>query len=128
MCEENKQNKKKKLTNLLIVIGGILIGAANGFFGGGGGMICVPVLKKTLEIEDKEAHATAIAVMLPLSVVSALIYILKGAFDSVGLWIGLGVVGGGALGAFLLSKVSNKFVSMFFSLVVIAAGVKSIWF
>ena len=56
---------------------GFLIGIINGLLGAGGGMIAVPALKK-LGMEQKDAHRNAVAVILPLSVLSAVLYILRG--------------------------------------------------
>ena len=49
---------------------GFLIGIVNALFGAGGGMIAVPFLR-TLGLSQKQAQATAICVILPLTVVSA---------------------------------------------------------
>ena len=51
---------------------------------------------------------TAVLVMLPISVISAVIYILRGQFNfSVTLPVLIGSVGGGALGAILLKKLKS---------------------
>ena len=61
----------KKMMALLI---GLVTGFANGLFGSGGGTIAVPAMEKLLKTKTHMAHATAIAIILPLSVLSALIY------------------------------------------------------
>ena len=43
---------------------GGIIGFLNGLLGAGGGMVAVPVLKK--EMDTKQAHATSIAVIIPI--------------------------------------------------------------
>ena len=74
---------------------GSLIGVANGLFGGGGGMIAVPLLQKT-GLSAKEAHATAILVILPISAVAFFIYAWRGyASTAVLLPTALGVIAGG---------------------------------
>ena len=55
---------------------GAVTGAMNGLLGAGGGMVAVPVLKKQMEV--KQAHATSIAIILPMSIASAVSYILNG--------------------------------------------------
>ena len=55
---------------------GGIIGFLNGLLGAGGGMVAVPVLKK--EMDTKQAHATSIAVIIPMSIFSAASYLLKG--------------------------------------------------
>lgn len=111
------------------VITGIIAGTVNGLFGGGGGMIVVPMLMIFLKKEAKTAHATAILIILPLSIVSAIFYALFGNLDvSVALPTTIGVAAGGAIGAFLLSKLSSKYVVIIFAAVMIAAGVKMLFF
>lgn len=115
-------------TKILLVVSGVLIGAVNGFFGGGGGLICVPVLGGITGLSAKEAHATAILVILPLSVVSAAVYAFSGSWKwASGLPVAAGVVAGGILGALLLKKLSNKVVSIIFAAVMIFAGARMIF-
>ena len=59
------------------IVCGIIVGFLNGFFGGGGGMFCVPMLQKFCGYKDKQAHATTLCVILPLSIVSSFVYIYK---------------------------------------------------
>ena len=53
------------------------MGIVNGLLGAGGGMIAVPLLKK-LGLSQKQAHANAVAVILPITVLSAALYLIKG--------------------------------------------------
>ena len=69
---DNKTSFFSKKQILLLLLCGAIIGFLNGFFGGGGGIVCVPLLQKVLNLSSKESHATAIAVIFPLSFVSAL--------------------------------------------------------
>lgn len=118
---------KKIWKKLLIIFFGLLIGAVNGFFGGGGGMLCVPVLEKLMKKPTKIAHATAILIILPISVASAVTYIVAGHFTlKPGLIAGGAVLAAGFAGAFLLPKLSNKVITVIFALIMIAAGVKMV--
>ena len=78
-------NKKRRITDkkekILSIILGIITGAINGLFGGGGGMIVVPMLIWLMKYEEKIAHATAILLILPLSIVSGIFYAVFGNFD-----------------------------------------------
>ena len=106
---------------LRIVCGGA-VGIANGFFGGGGGMIAVPLLEKT-GITQKEAHATAILLILPISFFSFIFYALKGAYDlSVLIPTAIGVTFGGTVGAKVLGKMSVKSVGVVFAILQLVAG------
>ena len=88
-------------------------------------MIAVPVLERILKNKTKTAHATAILIILPLCLVSAIIYIASGYFElTSGLAAGGGVVIGGVLGAVLLSKLNNKVIRIIFAAVMTLVGLK----
>ena len=115
---------KRKNRPLLSAIFGVAVGAANGLFGGGGGMIAVPALTLT-GVPSKKAHATAIAIILPLSLISGAVYLAKGAADpSVILPSCAGVIVGGIAGALLLKKINSRGLSLLFYALMIAAGLK----
>jgi len=121
--------EKQIKDRLLLTATGILAGVANGFFGGGGGMLVVPMLVFFLKMPPKKAHATAILIILPLTVVSGIIYSVYGNFDlAVGLPAGLGVVAGGVAGALLLKRIRNKWLSRIFAVIILIAGVKLLFF
>lgn len=106
-----------------ILFGG-LIGVANGFFGGGGGMIAVPILLSLLDGDEKKAHASAIFVMLPISIASAIIYITtKQAEFGASWWTILGLTIGGVIGAWLLPKLKNKYIKWVFVVLMFASGI-----
>lgn len=114
---------------LMLILCGAVIGFVNGFFGGGGGMIAVPVLERVLKNKTKTAHATAILIILPLCIVSAIIYIISGYFKlKIGLSAGAGVIAGGVLGAVLLSKLNNKVIRIIFAVIMTAVGFKMVFF
>ncbi len=120
---------KDAKNNFLLVLSGALCGFVNGFFGGGGGMVIVPLLVYACKYTQKNAHATALAVMLPVCAVSGIIYALNGSFEfSVLLPVASGLVGGGLLGALFLKKLSNKWINYVFTAIVFAAGIKMLFF
>ena len=126
---EAKSNAKNGKKNVYAVITGIIAGIVNGLFGGGGGMIVVPMLIKLLDCPPKKAHATALLIILPLSIVSGIIYAVFGSLNlRIGTPVGIGVIAGGVLGAFLLSKLSAKWVVIIFSEVMAGAGIKMLFF
>ena len=115
-------NVRKKRT--FGILSGILIGCVNGLLGGGGGMLAVPALS-LMGLDAKQSHATAILVILPISVISAIVYLAAGRLDWGVLWAGgLGVIAGGALGAGLLAKLNGRFVRILFAVVMIAVGIR----
>ena len=116
-------------TTWVQLLAGALAGLVNGLFGGGGGMIIVPSLKHLLNYKTNAAHATAIAVILPLSVLSGIFYTVFGSFEwQPALFTSVGVLAGGVFGATLLKKLSSKPVSLIFSAVMAVAGVKMLFF
>ena len=88
---------KNWLRILLIVLSGCGIGFINGFLGGGGGVLVVAVFLALYALPQKNAHATALLVILPISLISALVYLLNGSVDwEYTLFATIGVVAGGA--------------------------------
>ena len=115
------EERKEKRTQQLVC--GTVVGAANSLFGGGGGMIAVPLLIKT-GLDEKRAHATAILVILPVSLLSFLLYAFRGYAElSVLVPTALGVTAGGILGAKLLGKLPVKTVNILFAILQALAGV-----
>lgn len=122
-----KSQKLKIRQGFWLVLSGAVIGFLNGFFGGGGGMVCVPILQKVLKLDAKRSHATAIAVIFPLSLISAFIYVINGYIESMPLLtIGLGVVAGGIIGAFALKFLPPKVVRIIFAIIMFVGGIKLI--
>ena len=104
------------------VVFGVGIGGANAVFGGGGGMLAVPALR-LLGYEEKQAHATAIAVILPVSALSFLWYFLGGIYDvNVLIPTALGTLVGGVLGAKILRLLPQKAVGYAFAFLQALAG------
>ena len=115
--------EKLKSVNAKRLLCGGVVGVANSLFGGGGGMIAVPLLNKT-GYEEKVAHATAILVILPISLFSFILYFWRGLYDfSVLIPTALGVSAGGFLGAKWLSKLPTEKVTLLFALLQFVAGV-----
>lgn len=119
------ERKTAKLSLLWSILAGLVIGWINGFWGGGGGMVCVPVLISILQLPEKSAHATALLIMLPLSICSFVVYMLKGSLEvAMALQVGIGFVVGGATGALLLKNMSNIILRLIFAGIIIAGGLK----
>lgn len=105
-------------------LSGIAAGVVNGFFGAGGGLILVPMLRKTTKCPEK-AHATSIAVVLPLCVASTFFY--KTGADVVSAEVLPFIVGGvlGApLGAFFLKKIPAGILGRLFGAFMIFSAVR----
>lgn len=121
MEEKIKQNAQR------VVCGGAA-GVANSLFGGGGGMLAVPLLQKT-GLAEKEAHATAILLILPISLLSFILYAAKGFYEpSVLIPTAIGVTVGGIFGAKLLGKLPTKSVNLTFAFLQATAGIFLLFF
>ena len=111
--------------NLKTALIGIVTGFANGLFGSGGGTIVVPCMEKYLGVDAHKSHATAIAVILPLSILSAGIYIFKADVPwSQTIAVSVGGIIGGVAGAKLLNKLSSRKLHIIFGGAMLAAAVR----
>ena len=97
-----------KNTGKFAVTGG-LAGLCNGLFGAGGGLFLVPLLTQWAGLEQRKAFATSVAVILPLSLVSAAVYWLKGGVDLAAAWPYLL---GGAVGGLLSGRLFQRCPSL----------------
>lgn len=103
----------------------VLAGAANGCFGGGGGMVLLPLLTRWCRVEEKTAFATCVAVILPLCVVSAAVYVLRRGVDlTLAAPYLLGGLIGGFLGGRLFPKVSANWLRYLFAAFLLYGGVR----
>lgn len=108
-------------------LAGALAGIANGFFGGGGGMILVPLLVRRCGLTQRQAFATSVAVILPLCILSSIIYWFRGELD---LMAALPYLAGGLIGGWVGGKVFKKVNMVWlrrgFALLILYGGVKAL--
>ncbi len=102
---------------------GLVGGFVNGLLGSGGGTLLVPSMERFMKVESHKAHATAIIIILPLSIVSAVVYLWGERLD----WlmiakISLGGVAGGFVGAKLLNKISGKWLHKIFGIIILVGA------
>jgi len=106
---------------------GVVVGFANGLFGSGGGTILVPALQRYYDMETHKSHATALIVILPLTLLSAWLYLRAQPVDwQAVLWITSGGVFGGYVGPKLLNKISSKWLHRIFGAFMLAAAFRMI--
>ncbi len=113
---------KKK--SLYTILGGLAVGLVNGMLGAGGGMLAVPLLRKS-GLSQQEAHAGSLAVIFPLSIFSALLYLNAGrvTIADAAVYLPGGLVGAAA-GALLLRRIPDRWLRRIFALFMIWAGVR----
>lgn len=114
----------KNKSKILSFAFGIAIGIANGMLGAGGGMIAVPALKKT-GLDQRKAHANAVAVILPIAAVSSIFYYIEGrvVLSDALPFIPAGIIGS-LFATFLLKKISPVWLKGIFAGFMIWAGAR----
>ncbi len=116
---------------------GFASGTVNGLLGAGGGILLVLMLPKIFKkyglsggtaMEGRDFYATALAIMLPASVVSAVMYFSRGNVPHPSTLALLAVpsVVGGYIGAVLLGRLNAVLIKKIFSALVIFAGFRMI--
>lgn len=106
----------------LAALGGVGVGFLNGLLGAGGGMLTVPLLE-LLGVRGRRGHATSLAVILPLSLVSAALYWRRGWFSPL---LALPYLPGGLAGAMagglLLARLNTAWLKSAFSFLLLWAA------
>ena len=106
---------------------GALAGRANGLVGSGGGLFLVPLFTGWAKLPQRRAFATSVAVILPLSLVSAAVYWFRGGLDVSAAWPYLL---GGAVGGLLAGKIFRRvplvWVRRAFGLLLLYGGVRAV--
>ena len=113
----------KKATKFIF---GIMIGLINSLLGACGGILTVAALKKE-GLEQKKAHANAVAVILPITIISGCYYLLSGhvTFSQSLIYLPGGFLGALA-GGYLLPRIPQKMLKRVFAVLVIWAGIRMI--
>jgi uncharacterized membrane protein YfcA len=116
-----------KVQYLKVIICGLATGLFNGLFGAGGGIVLVPSLVLLLGVEEHDAHATAISVILPLTLISAFIYYTKDIVDwDITTKVALGGMVGGYVGAKIMNRLSANLLRKIFSIFMVIAAIRMI--
>ena len=105
---------------------GFFSGLLNGLLGAGGGIILVRGADKILprECQDsRDVFANALAVMLPISAVSAIAYVLRGSVHGLEFapFISPAIIGGVG-GGLLLAVIDTRLLRLIFSALVVWSG------
>ena len=117
----------KKKNKIYLI--GIITGLCNGLFGSGGGTILVPAMNHFLKTEQHRAHATAIAVILPLSIISSFLYVNKGLVDwNLTLKVVIANIIGGYIGSKILTKFTDGTLKLIFGIFMIIAAIRMVFF
>ena len=100
-------------------------GLANGLFGAGGGMVLLPLLSRLTEVKGHESFASCVCIILPLSLVSAGVYALRGgsfALESLPYLIGGAL--GGVIAGLVLKRLPTKWLHRVLGAFILWGGVR----
>lgn len=121
-----EEEAKKKL--VWAILTGVAAGFLNGFLGAGSGVVLMFAIAALnpdkSEDSARDNFATVVACVLPLCIVSIIIYVMQGTAigELVGRFALWGVIGG-IIGAFLTDRLNTKVLRLVFAVIVIVAGV-----
>ena len=106
---------------------GLIAGFISGLFAAGGGMIVVPAFIHMFKLDQAQARATSVFVILPMVVASGLLYYNNNYIDwNVGIKCALGGIIGGFIGAKLLKRLPDKILKISFILFLGYTSIKMI--
>lgn len=106
---------------------GLLAGIVSGLFASGGGMIVVPALVYLLSVNEREARATSIFVILPMVIASGIFYYKNDYINwKIGILCAIGGMIGGYLGSKYLKKIPMLYLKLSFTIFLIYVSIKMI--
>jgi len=106
---------------------GIIAGFICGIFSAGGGLILVSAFTRLLNIEERKARGTATLCILPMVIISSIIYFKNSLIDwKVAIYCGIGGIIGGGIGAILLKKLPVKVLKITFIVFLVYTAMKFI--
>ena len=120
------QPKSSRFSVMVSAVTAFCAGIVNGLLGTGGGIPLLFLLRRHTAAQD--AFASALCCILPLSILSAWLYVQNGTFPVSALLSSdifpylLGAIFGGILGAVLLDRLKLSVVQMIFAALLLFSG------
>lgn len=107
---------------------GVIAGFLAGLFGVGGGILMVPVLVMLMRMDQRLAHGTSLAAVVPIAVSSTLSYAISGEVDwPVVACLAVGAVGGAVVGTHLLGFLPQKVLGWSFAVLLFATALRMVF-
>jgi uncharacterized membrane protein YfcA len=104
---------------------GLAAGFLSGLFGVGGGILIVPVLVLALSMDQRLAHGTSLAAVLPIAVSGLVGFALEDSVDwPVALFLTLGAMVGAVIGTRLLHVLSTIFLARAFGAILLISSIR----
>jgi uncharacterized membrane protein YfcA len=95
---------------------GVVAGFLGGLFGVGGGILIVPALVLFMHMDQRLAHGTSLAAVLPIAVASLIGYTLEDKVDwPVGALLAIVAVGGAVIGTHILHVLPQRVLGYVFA-------------
>lgn len=108
-----------------VLVVGALAGFLAGLFGVGGGILIVPALVIVTGMEQRLAHGTSLASVLPIAAASLITYATQGNVDwTVAFWLALGGVVGAIIGTRLLHVLPERLLAMMFIVMLVVSAIR----
>ncbi len=132
MAHMQTTHRPTRKTWVFCALAGFAAGLLNGLLGAAGGILLIfllPFLPKGDALARRDVLATAMAVMLPVSLVSAVFYFVGGVrpTPSEAMAIAIPAALGGLLGARLLGRLPEQLLRRLFAVLVMVAGIRMMW-
>lgn len=108
-----------------VLIVGVLAGFLAGLFGVGGGILIVPALVLVTGMDQRLAHGTSLAAVLPIAAASLITYASHGNVDwTVGFWLAVGAVVGAVVGTRLLHVLPERTLALMFVIMLVVSAIR----
>ncbi|HAZ10094.1 MAG: sulfite exporter TauE/SafE family protein [Candidatus Omnitrophota bacterium] len=113
------------MDNILSILIGLVSGISSGFFGIGGAIILIPSLVYVFKFSQHLAQGTALtALLLPVGILAVIKYYKSGDVNiKVALFIALGFIVGGFVGATLVQAVPSPILKKVFAVMLLCISV-----
>jgi hypothetical protein len=108
-----------------IVAVGVVAGFLAGLFGVGGGILIVPGLVLAAGMDQRLAHGTSLAAVLPISLTSLVTYAAHDNVDwTAAVFLSIGAVVGAVIGTKLLHALPHRTLGMLFAAVLVVSAIR----
>lgn len=114
------------MMQLSYILLGLTAGTFSGFMGLGGGILLAPALVYIFGLTQHQAQGTSLTVMVPpITLLAALKYYHSGNVRlDIAVFIALGFMAGGVIGATLVHGVPDAILKKIFGLILLLVGIK----
>lgn len=104
---------------------GLIAGFLSGLFGVGGGILIVPALVLVMKMDQRLAHGTSLAAVLPIAISSTIGYTVEDKIDwPVAALIAIGAVAGAVVGTSVLHKLPQRALGYAFAGILAATAIR----